>query len=178
MDEPEPVELPIDGVLDLHTFRPADAKDLVPDYLNECRKRDRKPAALQMIVSESVSMPLEVKQAYWAEFGIFLVDSYGQSELGGLVALGYPQVEPAERLSAIGPALPGKEVRIVDENDNEVPIEDPGEVCIRGDFMAAYWGISENTQNALRNGWLYTGDMGKMDAEGYISIIETTTINY
>jgi DNA-nicking Smr family endonuclease len=39
MDEPEPIELPINGVRDLHTFRPADVKDLVPDYLNECRKR-------------------------------------------------------------------------------------------------------------------------------------------
>jgi dsDNA-specific endonuclease/ATPase MutS2 len=40
MDEPEPVELPIDGVLDLHTFRPKDVKDLVPTYLDECRKLD------------------------------------------------------------------------------------------------------------------------------------------
>ena len=39
MDEPEPVELPINGILDLHTFRPADVKDLVPTYLEECRKR-------------------------------------------------------------------------------------------------------------------------------------------
>jgi dsDNA-specific endonuclease/ATPase MutS2 len=40
MDEPEPVELPINGVLDLHTIRPADVKDLVPTYLDECRKRE------------------------------------------------------------------------------------------------------------------------------------------
>jgi len=40
MSEPDPIELPINGVLDLHTFRPADVKDLVPDYLDECRKRE------------------------------------------------------------------------------------------------------------------------------------------
>ena len=131
----------------------------------------QKPVALRRIVSGGAPVPLELKQDFLDEFDIFLVESYGQSELGGFVALGYPQVEPAERIAAIGPALPDKEVRIMDQTDNEEPIREPGEMCMRGGFMVGYWDMTEKTHYALRNGWLHTGDMGCMDNDGYISML-------
>ncbi len=141
------------------------------DFLHECRRRGRKPEKLRVAPSGGAPVPLDLKNAFREEFGIFLVESYGQSELGGFVALGYPRVENEEQESAIGPCLPDKEVRIMDEDGKEVPVGQPGEMCIRGGFMIGYWEMPEKTNEVIRDGWLHTGDMGKMDAEGYISML-------
>jgi acyl-CoA synthetase (AMP-forming)/AMP-acid ligase II len=114
---------------------------------------------------------LELKRAFRDELRVVLVENYGQSELGGFVALGKPFWEDDERLAAIGPALPDKEVRIVDEHEREVPTGDPGEMVLRGGFMAGYWNMPDKTSETLRNGWLHTGDMGRMDSEGYIHML-------
>jgi acyl-CoA synthetase (AMP-forming)/AMP-acid ligase II len=144
---------------------------LFTDLLNECRQRGRKPSALRAVVSGGAPAPLDLKKAFISELGVFLIESCGQSELGGFVALGYPKLEPEEQLAAIGPALPDKEVRIMDETGQEVPIGTPGEMCLRGGFMAGYWDMPEKTAEALRDGWLHTGDMGRMDTQGYITML-------
>ena len=141
------------------------------DLLAECRKRGRKPSSLRIAPSGGAPVPPELKQAFLDELDVFLVESYGQSELGGFVGLGYPKRESGEQLGAIGPPLPDKEVQIMDENDNEVPNGEAGEMCIRGGFMIGYWGMPEKTAEALRGGWLHTGDMGRMDSEGYIHML-------
>lgn len=144
---------------------------VLTDLLNVSLKRGRKPAALRLTVSGGAPVPPDLKRAYYDTLNLPLVESYGQSELGGFVALGYPHREPEERMGAIGPALPDKEVRIVDENDVEVPTGQAGEIVIRGGFMIGYWNMPEKTNQALRNGWLHTGDMGSMDSEGYITLL-------
>ncbi|QXD26071.1 acyl--CoA ligase [Opitutia bacterium ISCC 51] len=144
---------------------------LFDELLQECRKRGSKPSALRACPSGGAPVPPELKQAFQDELGIFLVESYGQSELGGFVGLGYPKIETGEQFTAIGPPLPDKEVRIMDENDQEVPNGEPGEMCLRGGFMIGYWGMPEKTEEALRNGWLHTGDMGRMDDQGYVHML-------
>ena len=144
---------------------------LFDELLTECRSRGKKPSALRVCPSGGAPVPLDLKKAFIDELGVFLVESYGQSELGGFVGLGYPKRETGEQLTAIGPPLPDKEVRIMDENDREVPNGEPGEMCIRGGFMMGYWHMPEKTAEALRNGWLHTGDMGRMDAEGYVHML-------
>lgn len=144
---------------------------LFDELLTECRSRGKKPSALRVCPSGGAPVPLDLKKAFIDELGVFLVESYGQSELGGFVGLGYPKRESGEQLTAIGPPLPDKEVRIMDENDREVPNGEPGEMCIRGGFMMGYWHMPEKTAEALRNGWLHTGDMGRMDAEGYVHML-------
>ncbi len=141
------------------------------DFLHECRRRGRKPAKLRVAPSGGAPLPLDLKKAYGEEFDIFLVESYGQSELGGFVALGYPRKEKEERKAAIGPCLPDKEVCIMDESGREVPVGQAGEMCIRGGYMIGYWEMPEKTDEVLRDGWLHTGDMGKMDEDGYISML-------
>jgi acyl-CoA synthetase (AMP-forming)/AMP-acid ligase II len=67
--------------------------------------------------------------------------------------------------------LPGTAVRIVDENDNPLPPGTIGEIAGRGDqMMRGYWNLPEATTEALRGGWLHTGDAGRMDADGYVYI--------
>ena len=144
---------------------------LLAEILEVSRQKGRKPAALRSAVSGGAPVPPDLKRAYQDELGEYLVESYGQSELGGFVALGYPRRQEGEQLAAIGRHLPDKEVRIVNEQDEEVPIGDPGEMVIRGGFMSSYWEMPEKTAEILRNGWLHTGDMGRMNSEGYISML-------
>ena len=65
------------------------------------------------------------------------------------------------------------ELAIFDENDNELPRGEVGEICARGEnVMLGYWGQPELTAETLRNGWLHTGDGGRMDEEGYIYVVD------
>jgi acyl-CoA synthetase (AMP-forming)/AMP-acid ligase II len=144
---------------------------LFAELLSISRRRGRKPSALRLAVSGGAPVAPELKRAFLDELGVFLVESYGQSELGGFVALGRPQVEDGAKFTAIGPALPDKEVRIMDETSRELPIGHPGEMCIRGGFMIGYWNQPDKNEEVIRNGWLHTGDMGVMDEDGYISML-------
>ncbi len=144
---------------------------LLTDILNVSRQKGRKPKALRIGVSGGAPVLADLKRAYQDELGVILVESYGQSELGGFVALGYPRREEGDRLAAIGAALPDKEVWIADEQGKEVPSGEPGEMILRGGFMWGYWRMAEKTAETLRGGWLHTGDMGRMDSEGYIHML-------
>jgi long-chain acyl-CoA synthetase len=66
--------------------------------------------------------------------------------------------------------LPDKEVRILDREGREVPIGAVGEICMRGGFMHGYWGKPEKTAEALRNGWLHSGDAGSIDRDGLLTM--------
>jgi acyl-CoA synthetase (AMP-forming)/AMP-acid ligase II len=76
-----------------------------------------------------------------------------------------------ELLLSAGRAMVGVDVRVVDEHDNPVPVGTVGEVVARGpQLMRGYWNLSEASAEALRGGWMHTGDAGSMDAEGYLFI--------
>lgn len=79
--------------------------------------------------------------------------------------------EKPELLLAAGRANPGTEVRVVDENDRDVPVGEVGEIIARGpQIMKGYWNMPEATAEALKGGWMHTGDAARMDDEGYVYI--------
>ena len=141
------------------------------DLLKEIRTRGRKPADFRACVSGGAPVPPDLKLAFRDELDVHLVESYGQSELGGFVALGYPHAEPEKRFFAIGPGLPDRETKLVNEADEEQPVGQPGELVIRGGVMVGYWNMPEKTTAVIKNGWLHTGDMGVMDDEGYFTLL-------
>jgi long-chain acyl-CoA synthetase len=143
---------------------------LFADVLNLCRQKGRKPRALRVLLSGGAPLPPDMKREFVQNIGVYVVESYGLSELGGFCGLGYPRREPEPRLYAIGPTLPDREVKIADEDDQEVPIGHVGQVLIRPGVMLCYWNMPDKTEEILRGGWLHTGDMGIMDAEGYLSM--------
>ncbi len=126
------------------------------------------PKSVRLALSGGGPAPLELKRAWQDELGVCIAESYGQSELGGFVGLGSPDPPPPGRLAACGRPLPDKEVRIVGEDDHEVPVGEVGEIVIRGGFMKGYWERPEQTAETLRGGWLRTGDVGRMDEEDYV----------
>jgi long-chain acyl-CoA synthetase len=101
-----------------------------------------------------------------------------EKRLGGRLFQGYGMTESSPTISrqreglprkpgSVGPAIDGVEIRIVDDKDQTLPAEQEGEVCVRGpNVMKGYLNKEEETREALRGGWLHTGDMGYMDSEG------------
>lgn len=141
------------------------------DLLNEIRSRGSKPIAFKKCISGGAPVPPELKKAYSNDIKVNLVESYGQSELGGFVALGYPRQEPEKRFYAIGPGLPDRETIVANENCEEQPVGQPGELIIKGGVMIGYWNMPEKTSTVVKDGWLHTGDMGSMDEEGYFTLL-------
>tara|TARA_Y100000588_G_C14184878_1_gene895392 strand:- start:71 stop:1603 length:1533 start_codon:yes stop_codon:yes gene_type:complete len=143
---------------------------ILTDVLEATRRGNRLPDSLRVVVSGGGPVPPALKLAWRDELGISLAESYGQSELGGFVALASPDPLPDERLSAVGQQLPDKDVRIFGDGEAELPLGQTGEIVISGGFMNGYWEQPEKSDETLRGGWLHTGDVGVMDQEGYVYV--------
>ena len=103
---------------------------------------------------------------------------YGQTELAPLATMLGPDYHVTEgpkagKLKSAGIALPCTEVRIVDKNDQECARGGIGEIIVRGpNAMTGYWNKPDETAVSLRNGWVYTGDAGYMDEEGFVFLVD------
>ena len=103
--------------------------------------------------------------------------AYGQTESAPILTMLDPDRHipdiPTGKFGSCGQALMGVELKIVNEDDDEVPAGTVGELCARGDnVMLGYWQQPEMTAHALRNGWLHTGDGARMDDEGFVYIVD------
>lgn len=108
-------------------------------------------------------------------FGPVLVQFYGQSEVGGISMLMPDQHDLArpELLRSAGRVLPGVEVEIRDESGRVLPNGELGEICVRSPhIMRGYWKQPELTAEVLRDGWLHTGDVGRLDDEGFLTVVD------
>ena len=152
------------------TYLPANPT-ILREVLDRARQAGQMPSKLRMGISGGGPVPPDLKRAWRDEFKLPLVESYGQSELGGFVGLGYPTLVGDDKLLAVGPTLPDKEVQIFDEAAQSVGVGQMGEIVIRGGFMVGYWGKAEKSAETLRGGWLHTGDMGKLDVDGYVTML-------
>lgn len=101
--------------------------------------------------------------------GIEIIESYGLTEISPVAAVQIP--DDAHRAGSTGPALPGVEVKVIDGDGKVLSPGEPGELCFRATtLMAGYWNRPEQTAESLRDGWLHSGDIGVVDADGHIFI--------
>jgi len=110
-------------------------------------------------------------------FGPVFMQLYAQSEAPNTITVlhqhEHDPVHHPERLASCGTPCVGTQVRLLDEAGREVPDGEVGEICVRGPLvMQGYWNKPEETAQALRHGWLYTGDMARRDADGYLYIVD------
>lgn len=120
------------------------------------------------------SSPTRIAEAV-RRFGPVLNQFYGQNEAGGISVLTEEDHDPEhpERLWSVGKALEGVEVAIRDASGRDLPPGEHGEICVRSaGIMQGYWKQPELTAEVLRDGWLHTGDIGHLDEEGYLTIVD------
>jgi long-chain acyl-CoA synthetase len=100
-----------------------------------------------------------------------LIEGYGLTEASPVVCAN--PVDGSDRLGSIGLPFPSTEIRLVDDDGNDVPAGQSGELVVRGpQVMKGYWNRSDETASVLRDGWLFTGDMAEMDADGFFRIVD------
>src|SRR5690606_24818453 len=107
-----------------------------------------------------------------------LFQGYGQTETSPNVSMLLdkyhdPDGPFADKIESAGQPMFTVEVKIVDSNDNELPVGEIGEIVARGpNIMKGYWNKPAETAYALRNGWMHTGDVGYMDQDGFLYIVD------
>jgi len=128
---------------------------------------------IEVCNSGAAPMPLELQNLFQERTGAKLLEGYGLSE-SSPVTHSNPY-NGVRKIGSIGPPFPDTECKIVDleTGTNELPVGEEGELIIRGpQVMLGYWNRPEETACALRDGWLYTGDIAKMDEDGYFYITD------
>jgi long-chain acyl-CoA synthetase len=121
--------------------------------------------------SGAAPLPLEIVEPFEKKFGGRILEGYGLTEASPVVSA--HRFSGVRKLGSVGPPIPGVEVAILDEADGAMPVGEVGEVCVRGpNVMQGYYRLPDETRHTLRNGWLHTGDMGRLDADGYLYIVE------
>ena len=116
-------------------------------------------------------MPVEVMKKFQETFKCRILEGYGLSETSPISTFNHPQVESIP--GTVGQAIFGVQVMCVDENDKEVPRGERGEVVMRGhNIMKGYYKRPEATAEAMKNGWFHSGDIGIMDENGVLSIVD------
>ena len=130
----------------------------------------RDTSSLRWVISGGAALPVEVQREFEARFNCTVLQGYGLSESSAQCSI---TPLDAPRLGSVGRPVPGVEVRIVDDNDNEVPRGDVGEIAIRGDnIMLGYRNMPAETAETVHNGWLHSGDMGRLDEDGYLYVVD------
>jgi acyl-CoA synthetase (AMP-forming)/AMP-acid ligase II len=133
-------------------------------------------SSLKIWLSGASVLPTQTRKAMMERFpGLMVYDAFGQTETGGLVSMLRPS-EGERKVASVGRALPYVEIRVVDDEDRDVPIGEVGEAVYQGpNIMMEYYKNPEGTAEAMRNGWFHSGDLVRRDEEGFLYIVDRKT---
>jgi long-chain acyl-CoA synthetase len=128
-------------------------------------------STLRICITGGASMPVEVLRGFEEAFGCELLEGYGLSETSPVASTNHPG--RPRKPGSIGTPLEEVEMKVFDEDDNEVPQGEVGEIVIRGhNVMKGYWCRPDATAEAMRGGWFHSGDMARVDEDGYFFIVD------
>lgn len=126
---------------------------------------------LRVCISGGAPMPLDVLQRFEKIFGVRVLEGYGLSETAPVVS--FNQLYRPTKPGTVGFPIFGVDVRCVDDEGRPVAAGERGEIVVRGpSVMRGYYNRPEATEEATRNGWFHTGDIGVFDPDGYLSIVD------
>jgi acyl-CoA synthetase (AMP-forming)/AMP-acid ligase II len=154
------------------------APTMIQMLLDHPRIKEFDLSSLRMIVYSAAAMPIALLRRGLNILGPVFLQMYGQTEgAGTILPLEAHRPDGDERdlrrLQSIGVPFPGVQVRIVDELDADLPVGEAGEILLGGPVvMQGYWNNSSASIETLRGGWLHTGDVGKLDEDGYLYLVD------
>ncbi|MFC2066488.1 class I adenylate-forming enzyme family protein [Chloroflexota bacterium] len=123
-------------------------------------------SSLRLCGSGGAPLSINVIRQFKQYYGLTIADLWGLTEAVALVS--HQPMYGTVKLGSSGKALPCWELKIVDDSDKELPPNQPGEIIIRGPFMKGYYNNPQATAAKIRSGWLHTGDMGRIDEDGFL----------
>jgi long-chain acyl-CoA synthetase len=127
-------------------------------------------SSLRTCISGGASMPVEIMRGFEQTFGCMILEAYGLSETSPVASFNHP--DRVRKPGSIGTPMEGVGMRVVDADGAELAHGQPGEIAIRGhNIMKGYWGKPGATAEAIPDGWLRTGDLAKVDDDGYFFIV-------
>ena len=128
-------------------------------------------ANLRLAASGGAAMPVEVMKAFEEKFKVKIQEGYGLSETSPVAS--FNRLNRERKPGSVGLPVWGIEIRVVDEMDDDVVQGELGEIVIRGhNVMKGYYNKPTATADAFRGGWFHTGDIGYLDEDGYIYIVD------
>jgi long-chain acyl-CoA synthetase len=139
--------------------------------LSHPQRADFDTSTLRVCVSGGAALPVEVMRNFERSFGCSILEGYGLSETSPVASFNHPERE--RKPGSIGTPVAGVDMKLVGEDGGEVPPGEVGEVAIRGhNVMKGYWRRPEATADAIRDGWFHTGDLARVDDDGYFFIVD------
>jgi long-chain acyl-CoA synthetase len=128
-------------------------------------------SSLRTVFVSAAPLPIELAEAFEKKFDCEVLEAYGQTEAAPAIALMRPGL--VKKAGSTGPPLPGAEVRIEDDDHEPVETGQLGEICARSPgIMKGYHNLPDVTADTLAHGWLHTGDVGYLDADGYLFVTD------
>ncbi len=127
-------------------------------------------SSLRLCGSAGAPLSTGIMKRFKRHFGLDIIDFWGLTE--AVCHITCPPLNGLGKFGSVGKVLPGWEIKIVDDNGRELPPNHPGEIIVRGPIMKGYYDNPEDTAEVIKDGWLYTGDSGKVDEDGYLFFLK------
>ncbi|OEB99842.1 long-chain fatty acid--CoA ligase [Lysinibacillus sphaericus] len=128
-------------------------------------------STIRLAISGGASLPVALLHNFEKKFNVRVSEGYGLSEASPVTC--FNPLDRERKAGSIGTSINNVENRVVDVNGIDVPVGEVGELVVRGpNVMKGYYKMPEETAMAIRDGWLYTGDLAKVDDEGYFYIVD------
>ena len=127
--------------------------------------------SLRICLSGGAALPVEVLRGFDAAFGCTVLEGYGLSETSPVASFNHP--DRVRKPGSVGTPIRGVEMKVIDEEGNETPPGERGEIAIKGhNVMRGYRQRPDATREAIRDGWFRTGDVARVDEDGYFFIVD------
>jgi long-chain acyl-CoA synthetase len=128
-------------------------------------------SSLRLCVSGGSAMPVEILRGFEQAFGCVILEGYGLSETSPVASFNHP--DKIRKPGSIGTPVEGVQMRVVGAGGGELPVGEVGEIAIRGhNVMKGYWRKPDATAEAIQDGWFLTGDLARIDEDGYFYIVD------
>jgi long-chain acyl-CoA synthetase len=139
--------------------------------LHQPDRADYDTSSLRLCISGGAALPVEVLRGFEEAFGVPVLEGYGLSETSPVASFNHP--DRVQKPGSIGTPIRGVQMRVVDKEDGDIPLGEVGEIVISGpNVMKGYWQRPEATAEAIVGGWFHTGDLARVDEDGYFYIVD------